>query len=52
MKKRTSKETASLKKSLSKMKWWAKEKERRYKIQRRIAEKAFGKLVKELRSGR
>jgi hypothetical protein len=42
------KKTRSLKKTLSKMKWWAKEKDRRYKVQQKTARKAFGALVKKL----
>ena len=44
--------TRSLKKTLSKMRWWAKEKDRRYKVKQKMAQKAFGAVVKKLRRKR
>ncbi len=38
----------NLKKTLAKMKWWAKEKDRRYIKQKKLAEKVFGPLIKRL----
>jgi hypothetical protein len=41
--------TPAIKKSLAKMKRFAREEDRIYKIQESIAQKAFGKLVKRLK---
>ena len=31
------------------MKWWAKEKDRRYRKQKKFAQKMFGPLIKQLK---
>lgn len=49
MKKELKGTTSSLKKTLSKMKWWAKEKDRRFLEHKKLAEKVFGPLVKKLK---
>lgn len=35
--------------ALALMPWWVKEKERRYRRQKKLAEKVFGALVKKLK---
>ena len=48
MKKGTAYEPIDLNKTLAKMKGWAKEKDRRYRQQKKFAEKMFGSLIKKL----
>ena len=43
-----SQEIKNLKKALSRMKSWAKEKDRRYREQKKFAKKIFGKVVKQI----
>ena len=39
----------NLKKTLAKMRWWAKEKDRIYLKRRKLAKKMFGPLIKKLK---
>jgi hypothetical protein len=41
----------NLKKTLAKMKWWIKEKDRRYIEQKKLANRVFGPLLKRLGLG-
>lgn len=48
MKKEQEYEPINLSRTLAKMQWWAKEKDRRYREQKKFAEKMFGSLIKKL----
>ena len=48
MKKQPDYKPIDLKKTLAKMKWWAKEKDRKYLEQKKFAEKLFGRVIKQL----
>ena len=43
-----SQEIKNFKKALSRMKSWAKEKDRRYREQKKFAKKIFGKVVRQI----
>ena len=49
MKYKADQEDIDLKKVLSLMPWWAKEKARRYRKQKKFAEKMFGPVIKQLK---
>lgn len=48
MKKEQEYQPINLKQTLAQMKFWAKEKDRRYREQKKFAEKMFGSLIKKL----
>ncbi|MEK6614944.1 MAG: hypothetical protein AABZ32_02360 [Bacteroidota bacterium] len=49
MKQKKEYNSINLKETLAKMQWWAKEKDRRYRKQKKLAEKVFGPLIKQLK---